>query len=332
MDPVTIPKLWPLAYVAGGIVLGIVVERIFTLGPAVALRRRWPAIAAGMDALCMAIVVWAFLLGVYAAILNYHLSIESVDLVRKILVGLAVATATYVVGRTLMGFVASYSERATSIPSASLLPTFVELVVFVLGGMMVLSTVGISITPLITALGVGGLTVGFALSTPLSNIFAGLLLIASRQLRPGDYIRIDGGVEGWVVDISWFATTLRNRADNIVVMPNSKITGSYFVNFDLPSPHVTIELKAAIAANADLAAAERAIHDAAVETLRACNVKTDTDPYVRWTDVTDTKINFVAFLRAASMQDSLLLQHEFIKQLQLRSLRDPKALPIFTAS
>jgi small-conductance mechanosensitive channel len=331
MDSVTIPELWPLAYVAGGIVLGVIVERIFTLGPGVAIRKRWPAIAPGMSALCVAIVVWCFLLGVYAAILNYHLNAGSVDLVRKILVGVAIATATYVVGRALMGLVASYSERTATLPNASLLPMFVELVVFVLGGMMVLSTVGISITPLITALGVGGLTLGFALSTPLSNIFAGLLLIASRQLRPGDYIRFDGGVEGWVIDISWFATTLRDRSDNYVIMPNAKITSGYFVNFDLPNPHLTIELKAAVASNADLDAAERAIHDAAVETLRVCKVNTDTDPYVRFVDFTDTKVNFVAYLRARSMQDQLLLQHEFVKQLQARWLRDPKSLPIFTS-
>jgi small-conductance mechanosensitive channel len=321
--------LWPLAYVVGGVVLGVVVERIFTLGPAVAIKRRWPHVAAGMNALCSAIVLWAFLLGVYAAILNYHLSVESVDLVRKILIGLAVATATYVAGRAMMGFVESYSARTSSLPSASLLPTFAELVIFVLGGMMVLSTVGISITPLITALGVGGLTIGFALSTPLSNIFAGLLIIASRQLRPGDYVRFDGGVEGWVVDIAWFATTVRDRASNYVVMPNAKITSTWFTNFDLPDPNVTVELKATLAADVDLEAAERAIVQAAIDTMRSCSIEPREQPYVRFTDFNGNRINFSAFLRADSMKNQLKIQHEFVKHLQERSRRDPQVLPIF---
>lgn len=331
MDHLTIADLWPLAYVAGGIVVGVIVERIFTLGPAVAIRQRWPHVAAGINALCSAIVLWAFLLGVYAAVLNYHLSVESTELVRKILIGLAVATATYVAGRAAMGFVESYSARTAALPSASLLPMFAELVVFVLGGMMVLSTVGISITPLITALGVGGLTIGFALSTPLSNIFAGLLLIASRQLRPGDYVRFEGGVEGWVMDITWFATTLRDRASNYVVMPNSKITSTWFTNFDLPNPKVTVELKATLASDVDLNAAERAIVQAAVDTLRSCNIQSKDEPYVRFTDFNGNRISFSAFLRADSMQNQLLIQHEFVKHLQERSRKEPQVLPIFTA-
>jgi len=328
VDPAA--KLWPLAYVAGGIVLGVVVERIVTFGPAVALRRRWPAMSPGMNALSGAIVLWAFLLGVYAAVLAYHLGLESVELVRKILIALAVATATYVAGRTVLGTVEGYSARNAALPSASLLPTFAELLVFVLGGMMVLSTVGVSITPLITALGVGGLTVGFALSTPLSNIFAGLMLIASRQLRPGDYVKFDGGVEGWVVDITWFATSLRDRADNYVIVPNSKITSTSFTNYDLPDPHATIELKATLAANVDLAAAERAILQAAADTLRACNIEATEEPYVRFTDFSGNRINFSAFLRADSMKNSLRIQHEFVKHLQERSRENPQALPIFT--
>lgn len=329
MDQVTIADLWPLAYVAGGIVVGVIVERLFTLGPAVAMKRRWPHITAGMNALCSAIVLWAFLLGVYAAILAYHLSVDSIDLVRKILIGLAVATATYVAGRTMMGVVESYSAHTSRLPSASLLPMFAELVVFVLGGMMVLSTVGISITPLITALGVGGLTIGFALSTPLSNIFAGLLIIASRQLRPGDYVRFDGGVEGWVMDITWFATTLRDRASNYVVMPNSKITSTWFTNFDLPDTNVTVELKATLASDVDLEAAERAIVQVAVDTLQSCNIKSQEEPYVRFTDFSGNRINFSAFLRADSMQNQLKIQHEFVKHLQERSRREPQVLPIF---
>jgi len=327
LDP---DMLWPLAYVAGGIVLGVIVERIFTLGPAVAMKRRWPAMASGMNALCAAIVLWAFLLGVYAAILNYRLGTESVDLVRKILIGLAVATATYVAGRTVLGIVEAYSSRTSALPSASLLPTFAELLIFVLGGMMVLSTVGVSITPLITALGVGGLTVGFALSTPLSNIFAGLMIIASGQLRPGDYVKFDGGAEGWVLDITWFATTLRDRANNSLIMPNAKITSSWFTNFDLPNPHATVELKGTLAADVDLTDAENAILQAAKETLRACGIESNEEPYVRFTDINGNRINFSAFLRADSMHNTLKIQHEFVKQLQQRSRENPKMLPIFT--
>ena len=68
--------------------------------------------------------------------------------------------------------------------------TAVRAVVLSIGLLVLLDSLGIQITPLLTALGVGGLAVALALQDTLSNLFAGVHLLADRPIRVGDYVRI----------------------------------------------------------------------------------------------------------------------------------------------
>src|SRR5262249_56060637 len=74
-------------------------------------------------------------------------------------------------------------------------------VVFVIGLLVLLTALGIQITPILTALGVGGLAVALALQDTLSNLFAGVHLLADRPIRVGDYVKLADSVEGHVVAI-----------------------------------------------------------------------------------------------------------------------------------
>src|SRR5207249_3231967 len=84
-----------------------------------------------------------------------------------------------------------------------------RLVVLVVGGLVLLSSLGIAVTPILTALGVGGLAVALALQDTLSNLFAGIHLLADKPIRVGDYVRLSAeNVEGHVVDVGWRSTRL----------------------------------------------------------------------------------------------------------------------------
>ena len=76
--------------------------------------------------------------------------------------------------------------------------------------MIILNQLHVSIAPILTALGVGGLAVALALQDTLSNLFAGFYVAVAGQVRLGDYIvKLDTGEEGYVTDISWRTTTIR---------------------------------------------------------------------------------------------------------------------------
>ena len=77
----------------------------------------------------------------------------------------------------------------------------------ILGGLILLNHFKVSITPILTALGVGGLAVALALQDTLSNLFGGFYVAVAGQVRLGDYIKLNTGEEGYVTDIGWRCTT-----------------------------------------------------------------------------------------------------------------------------
>jgi small-conductance mechanosensitive channel len=91
--------------------------------------------------------------------------------------------------------------------------------VWTIGGLVLLNSLGVAITPLLTALGVGGLAVALALQDTLSNLFAGVHILASRKVQPGDFIQLDNGMEGYVEDTNWRSTIVRQFPNNILVVP-----------------------------------------------------------------------------------------------------------------
>jgi small-conductance mechanosensitive channel len=126
-----------------------------------------------------------------------------------------------------------------------------RVVVLSLGGVMILQSLGIAVEPLIASLGIGSLAVGFALKDTLSNLFAGVYLFADRPLRVGDYVKIEGGEEGFVEAIGWRATRIRMLANNMIIVPNAKLSESILTNYDLPEPQMSVVLKIAVACDTD---------------------------------------------------------------------------------
>jgi len=101
---------------------------------------------------------------------------------------------------------------------------------------------GQDVTPLIGALGVGGIVLGLALQETLSNFFAGLALLAERPFAPGDWIRIGEKDEGQVEHITWRATKIRTRDNDYQILPNSMVAKEVVLNFRQPDEKHAIRL------------------------------------------------------------------------------------------
>src|SRR5262249_59733874 len=115
-------------------------------------------------------------------------------------------------------------RRALALAITGLGQAVVRGVVFVIGLLVLLTALGIAITPILTALGVGGLAIALALQDTLGNLFAGLHLLADRPIRVGDYVRLSvENVEGHVLDVGWRSTRIRMLQNNVVVVPNKRV-------------------------------------------------------------------------------------------------------------
>jgi small-conductance mechanosensitive channel len=148
-------------------------------------------------------------------------------------------------------------KRGVQMAASGLARTLAQVLVLTTGGLILLNYLGISVTPILTVLGVGGLAVGLALQDTLSNLFAGVHILIEEPFRVGDFIRLTSGEEGTVTDIGWRTTRLLQGVNNMVVIPNNKITTTALVNFALPQKWLMTEIDIATAHHADPAVVER---------------------------------------------------------------------------
>src|SRR5580704_7543036 len=88
---------------------------------------------------------------------------------------------------------------------------------------------------LLATSGAIAIILGLALQSTLSDVFSGLVLNFSRPYRPGDWISIDGGTDGRVIEMNWRATHVLTARRDLAIVPNSTIAKAKIVNASSPS-------------------------------------------------------------------------------------------------
>ena len=100
-----------------------------------------------------------------------------------------------------------------------------------LGGAAILETWGIKVGPLVAGLGLFGVAVALGAQDMFKNLIGGFLVIAEKRFHPGDWIKVDGIVEGTVEDIGFRSTMIRRFDKAPVYVPNSKLADNAVTNF-----------------------------------------------------------------------------------------------------
>jgi small-conductance mechanosensitive channel len=167
----------------------------------------------------------------------------------------------------------------------------------------VLSTFGVAIAPLLTTLGLGGLAVAIALRDTLANLFSGVHIVASRQIRPGDYVKFDFGVEGEVTDIQWRSTTIRDLQNSTVIVPNEKVAGSVLVNYSLGSSSQLIPVSATLPWKGNY-------HD-----LESLAGRASRGAVIALTGVNENSLEVTAYLPAESVENRAQAAAEFRRRI-----------------
>jgi len=240
----------------------------------------------------------------------------------------AIVVVTFVTARIVGGLLRRWMAKTGAVPATSILVNITRAAIIIVGAAFVLSVLGISVTPVLTALGVGGLAVALALQDTLSNLFAGLQIVASRQIRPGDYLLLDTGQEGTVTDTAWRTTTLRTQSDNLVIVPNSKLAQAIVTNYRLPAEAVATTIEFGVAYDADLAKVERITAEVARQVMDAAGHDVgERDPIVRFRAFQDSQVLCAAVLYVPGYSDQFPLRSAFIKALHERFATEGIAFP-----
>ena len=254
------------------------------------------------------------------------------DALLKVAIVVAIIIATAVGMRAASKVVRrSMAMTGSVVPATSMLVNISRIIILVIGALAMLSVFGISITPLLTALGVGGLAVSLALQDTLGNLFAGLQIIATKQIRPGDYLVLESGHEGTVLDIAWRTTTLRTTVDNLVIVPNAVLGQAIVTNYKLPAEAVAVINEFGVMYDADLDQVERVTLEAADQVLHETGYKSDAHPPVfRFRAFADSQITCAAIMYVPSYGDQYPLKSAFIKTLHERFAAEGIGFPFPT--
>ena len=273
------------------------------------------------------IFLWALLAGAAAALKYLRLRPGIDKPLTQALTILAILSVTHLASRLSVGYVSLGLSRTTGFP-ISLLQNLTAVLVYVLGLLVILDYLKISVTPLITALGVGGLAVALALQDTLSNLFAGIHVLASRKVRSGDYVKLESGEEGYVRDINWRNTAIEVLAGNLIIVPNNKLASAIVTNFDLPASELAVLVDVGVAYDTDLRRCEEVIVDVAKDIMSSVpGGVADFTPFVRFHTFGDSAILCTVILRAGRFVDRFLIKHEFVKSLRERFAREGIEIP-----
>ncbi|HEV8397793.1 MAG TPA: mechanosensitive ion channel family protein [Vicinamibacterales bacterium] len=319
------PALYAVATIAGSYLLGRILKELvagWLVRMASGAHGQWNDILVGE--LRTHVPLWSLLLGLRISLNYWPIPDKWLHLASTGISVMLFASITLALGGIAAKLVGAYGARAVpGVPISNLTRNVVRLVVIAGGLLVVLNELGIEIRPMLAALGVGGLAVALALQEPLANLFAGLFVSLAGQVRIGDHVKLDSGVEGRIVDFNWRSTWLEVPGGSVAVVPNSKLSQSIVTNFNLPNPELAIPIQFTIRFEEDPVKAERT----ALEVARA--VMRDTpgaapkfEPTVRFHTFGDLGLKGTVTLRASTWGDQVLIRHRFVVAMHDRFRAD----------
>lgn len=257
---------------------------------------------------------------------------ETLDVMSHLVMGfriVCIISAVMFLEKFLIGLVRIYADRFEIFKTAGNLANgLIRMVVFGLGGLIVLDSLGVSITPIIASLGIGSLAVALALQPTLENFFSGIQLVADKPVQVGQFIKLESGEEGTVTNIGWRSTWITMPNNNTIVIPNKVMVNTRILNYFYPDMEIAVLVGVGVHYNSDLEMVERVTVEVAREVMKEVpGGVPGFEPLVRYHTFADSSINFNVVMRAKDWPSTHLVKHEFIKCLQKRYAKEGIAIP-----
>ena len=270
-----------------------------------------------MDALNMPLNLTIMVLGLYMVGKTVGLAGwlgGSLGLITKAVI---IAGAVFFVDKFVKGMLMEHDERVPSVQlSQGVIQGFIRGIIFIVGGLIMLDSLGVSISPLLASLGVGSLAIALALQEPLANLFAGLFITLDKSVRVGDFVQLQTGEIGHVEDIGWRSARVRLRSDNVVIIPNNTLVNSTVTNFNEPLPEQYVTVTCGVGYDSDLEHVERVVIALATEIVAEHpGAVKDSDPRFRFDLFDASSINFRVKIMCLDYNAQFRVKHELIKRI-----------------
>ncbi len=317
-------------YVVGGFIIGFIIHKwVMPILGKLAAKTKLKSDDLIISIISKWVISWFLALGLFMGLRRIEITGRYHTWLENGLMIFYIFSFTWIAARVISGMVKIKATGTdTVIPSSSIISNIIRIIIYCIGLLVILQSLGISVTPILTALGVGGLAVALALQDTLTNLFAGIQIIASGKINPGDFVKLASGEEGFIQDITWRSTTIIAVSDHIIIVPNAKLSGMIVSNFYLPQREVAFSVEVGVSYNSDLKQVEKVTLEVIRQTLNEVEggVK-DFEPIIRFFAFGDSSINLRAIMRATEYTNQFVLRHEFIKRLHVRYQQEGINIP-----
>jgi small-conductance mechanosensitive channel len=275
-------------------------------------------------------IYWCAAIGLYTGLVLSDLSEKYVNHFSKVIYVIIIISATITFANLAGKIFREYLQKSgLPIPTSGLAYGILKGTILVAGFLVMLNFLGISITPLLTAMGVGGLAVALALQDTLANLFAGLHILMEQSVRVGDFIRLETSQEGYVEDITWRTTRVRMLSNNVVVIPNSKLAQSVVTNYYLPEKRMSLLVPVGVSYECDPDRIENILVDVAEKAVGVIpGLRGDPAPFVRFIPgFGASSLDFTLICQVEEFVDQYIVQHELRKRIFRRFREEGVEIP-----
>ena len=252
------------------------------------------------------------------------------DLSIKIWKIMSILITTFAIAKTIDHLIDWYllniAEKTETKIDDTLLPTLrrvLPITIYAAGALVAIDSIGISISPILAGLGIGGLAVALAVQPTLSNFFAGTYVVTEGELKEGDFIELEGGPSGYVEEVGWRSTKIRSRFNNLVIIPNSRMAESIVTNYFSPTPAMNVIVTGGVAYESNLVDVEKyALEEARTVIDESEKAIKGTEPSFGFSNFGDSNVDFYVFLQAIDRAGTFGLRSELIKRIHDRFNRE----------
>ncbi|MHA3979666.1 mechanosensitive ion channel family protein [Halovulum sp. GXIMD14794] len=211
-------------------------------------------------------------------------------LLKNIVIIIVALFILFMVARFVRNLASRWIDKVPNL--SKLLQAFLLVVIYWLtvavGLMIVLSALGVDITPLFALIGGASFIIAFAMQDTLGNLAAGLMIMVNRPFDEGDYVDV-GGVAGTVNNVSISSTTVTTPDNQVIVIPNSKVWGNVITNVTTSATR-RIDLTFGVGYDDSIEKVQQVLE----ETVKAHPlVLSDPEPVIRVHELADSSVNFI---------------------------------------
>ncbi len=200
----------------------------------------------------------------------------------------------------------------------------VRTVLIAVGSAIVLKAVfNVNLAGVFTALGVGGLVLGFALQDTLGNLFSGVALLFERPFEIGDWLEVDGQ-KGKVIEVNWRSVHIVTRELEMLVVPNSVLAQAVIRNYNRPQPRHVEPVDIGFSYNDAPNTVKRVMKEAALDTAGVLN---HPEPVVQTISYDDFSISYRVRLFLEDYSSVPAIRDEFVTRIWYAARRNGLSIP-----